>query len=124
MRMFNLPIIEYDELVDDQYGLAHVSREDARLCRFVMQKFADQVLQYLVSRGSPVHILVVRPDENRDGINEENMRDSNGHQWPSNAYTRGRTVDTRGIATVFAAPLENVRQELNVQRSETNILVF
>jgi hypothetical protein len=124
LRMFNLPIIKYDQLVDDPHGFAHVSREGARLCRFVLQKFADQVLQYLISHGSPGRILVVRPDENRDEIIEEDVKDPNSHQWPSYAYTRGRTVDTREIATFVAVPLENVRLELNTNRSETNIIVF
>jgi hypothetical protein len=62
LRTRNPPEVQYATTIDPTSHPVIIREADARLLRLCMQNFADQVLTYLTSRGSPVQILVIELD--------------------------------------------------------------
>jgi hypothetical protein len=77
-----------------------------------MQRYATQVIAYLVECGSKVKLLAVKPIWRVIG---RRVIDGNGHYWPNYYYTRSWSIDDEGAQHVSARPL--ARPDLNMPES-------
>jgi hypothetical protein len=111
--MLNYPNIDFNDDIDvpSAYHLDPIPDGQAKLCRVVMQKFADEIMGNLHHLGSSIRFFAAAPsavplDHDRP------LPDSNGHQWPNYYYLKGRSTNARGQEEVVASPLKGALVEM------------
>jgi hypothetical protein len=116
LSMLNMPVIDYGMTVNPHIiNLESISGAHSKLCRVVMQKFANEIMRFTDVLGSNVKLFAAQPGE----VAEASQRpgpDINGHRWPEYFYLKGRNMNLRGVEDAVALPLRGTHEEMNGER--------
>jgi hypothetical protein len=96
LRILSLPVIE-----SHQPALAAIEMQMDKK-QATMQRYANQIMAYLVKRGSKVKLLAVKPLRR---VGRRKLKDGNVHCWLGYFYVRSWGVDDKGAQHVVARPL-------------------
>jgi hypothetical protein len=75
-----------------------------------VQKFAWEMMRYLVNRGSRLKLLAF---SSRIQLDTTSLgEDSDSHKWPNDYYLRGREVDAEGQERIAAFPVTHPKLKM------------
>lgn len=93
-RLPKLQILCLTRVSAEHSNLGPATRHEQQHYAWCHQQIANEIMQFLAERGSPIQALVFSPWFSlyyNEQCNLKDMPDLNGHIWPEYAYVRGTT---------------------------------